>query len=274
MTGIEEWLDENAKRAYPFRDDADFTTDSGYSVPTWCLLDLFVSDSSVHADSASVPVFRLEKMVVTEAEGDGNFDIELVFSKDGRESFSTTAAYRKDREFAYIRQTAFADSSSGIPELCMMVRSVGGAAGLEHPFDIPVGEHPLSNPPEILPSRVAFLPNGVGLYRLQAGGEQASGVVHLRDGSNCTLRIRNGQIVMSVGRGLGTGFVCTLPEDDEGGANMGALLMLNGQRSDTNGNITVAGGEGVTVSSGSFEGIPGVVLKAGKTVDNIARPLG
>lgn len=270
--GIVEWLDANASRAYPFVENSDFRTESGYEVPAWCLLDVFVSNSAI---GSGRNLYELVEMVVKEADsGEDDRDIELVFSGTDGSTFSTFAAWRKGKEFAYIRQTAFLNANPGIPELCTMVRAVGGAAGLEHPFDVPVGTHRLVNAPALLQSRQAAVPGGLGLYRLQAG-ESVSGEIHLADGSNCTLRIRNGQVVMSVGRGLGTGFVCTLPDDyDDEGRNRGALLMVNGQRSDTNGNITVAGGEGITISAGSSGNVPGIVVRADKTVDNIARPLG
>ena len=86
--GVAEWLDSNASRAYPFVENSDFRTESGYEVPLWCLLDVFVSNSAVDAGRN---LYELAEMVVKEADsGEEDRDIELVFSGADGSAFSTS----------------------------------------------------------------------------------------------------------------------------------------------------------------------------------------
>jgi hypothetical protein len=126
-------------------------------------------------------------------------------------------------------------------------------------------------PRRILGSRCIVRPGGFGIDSLwldkpETGQIGATGMVHLRDGYNTSLRVVGNAVELRISDRSGLGYEC--PEDD----SCDAIYFINGQRADTNGNFSIMGGPGVSVSSGIYNGIPAVIVRTDASVDSYAKP--
>ena len=132
------------------------------------------------------------------------------------------------------------------------------------------GEYVLETPAEFLRSRVLSVPYGIGVDTLTCGGVTAIGDIRVVDGRNSSLDIVGNDLVLSLKKGLGDGVACS--DLGLGGVcpdgNM--LYYINGQKADSSGNIDILAGEGITVTTGTFRGIPAVIVCTSPVVNNFA----
>ena len=228
MAGIRyaEWLNRNSARAFPFREDSDMRcSGSGPArLPDDFLLDMRLVASGVDRPESGA---RLAKVVVA----DGVCTASFTF---GDRSFELS-----------VREPGFAScSSNGLYARAFIGRIPESAV--------------MTNPPEILPSRILVFPDKCGVDVLSVGGVSAAGVIRVEDGVNTELRVRGKSVILKIGSGLGDEEPC--PEYVASGAKL--VHYLNGQRADSNGNLTLFGGDGTIVSTGKYKGIPAVIVKA------------
>lgn len=132
------------------------------------------------------------------------------------------------------------------------------------------GVYTLCHPAEFLRSRVISIPYGIGVDTLTCGSTTGCGEVRVADGHNTSLDIdNNNNLVLSIKKGLGLGVVC--PGSYGGTLCDGSMLYyLNGQKADSSGNIDILAGEGITVSTGTFNGIPAVIVCTSPLVNSFA----
>lgn len=228
-TTLSEWLDRNAHRAFPFVEDSDLSCGDGRVLPLSAVLD------------ARVCLFS----------GDARGDVRLRSVSAGP-SLSVTLLV--DGSELVLSGAGNVLMSLGEDVSARLVCSPEGLSG----------DYVLKTPAKILESRVLCIPCGIGVDRLQVGDKTATGDIRVQDGHNTTLDIVGGRLVLKVGYGLGKGPVCT-----GGHADRGALLRyLCGQKADSDGNIQLVGDEGVSVSAGTYKGIPAVIVSTSGPVNN------
>lgn len=230
---LQEWLNRNAYRAFPFVEDTDFSCSDGNVLPKSVVLD------------ARFCMFDLgcETPVLTQASiyTDGTVELHLrINGKDvelGPGSGFMTYADEASMTFARIAVGSQA--------------ALSGLAGL----------YRLNTPAPFLSSRTMCIPYGIGADTLSSGGVEAVGEVRVEDGYNSTLDIRANNLVLNVRKGAGRGVDCALPGDDEALVCDGSVLrFLNGQKADSDGNIQIMGGDGISVVSGTYKGMPAVII--------------
>lgn len=228
----QEWLNRNAYRAFPFEEDSDFSCESG-EFPAGLVLDMRVCSFSLGP---------AEVRLVSAEVGDS---VSLVFSCHG-----TT--------FEASGSSSFLSGSKG--DVSWRVFISDATEGFR-------GSYALKNPPRLLPSRIVDIPFGVGVDTLRCGDSVAIGEVEVEDGYNTTLDIHDNDLRLRIGDGIGRGRKCPDYKDDL--VCEGALLYyFNGQKADSDGNISITGGAGVSVGRGTYDGIPAVIVKTDARVDS------
>ena len=236
---MQEWLNLNAHRRFPLVDDSDLSCESGVELPNAALLDarfcMFgVTDGNVLLKSASIH---------------GGV-VSLSFALPGID------------DPAVIESRGFCAWSSSDFSARVYTGSPESLDGLD-------GDYVLRKPARILRSRVLSVPFGIGADTLSCGRVSACGDIRVADGHNTTLNISKNNLVLGLRRGAGLGVSCPDVEQSYlcGGS---ALYFLNGQKADSNGDIGIYGGEGITVSSGTYMGIPAVIVCTSKAVNRFA----
>lgn len=117
----------------------------------------------------------------------------------------------------------------------------------------------LSNPAKFLRSRVISIPYGIGADTLSDGTSSAWGDVQVEDGINTTLHVSDNNLVLNIRKGIGAGTEC--PRETGSSTCEGRVLYyLAGQKADPDGNLDIIGGEGVSVKTGTFKGMPAVIV--------------
>ena len=269
-----EWLSSNAGRPFPMKDGSDFSTASGGTLPMGVMLDFraVIVTSERTGGKATV---RLQKVLLAQLD-DGTGHVELSFLLEGVSLASPNALTQtmsarvpvgglsvvRSRSVLH-RQAVFGgESRSGVPEIVDVMAVVG------FPVDAMPGQYFMDDPPEIVPSRVLQIPGGIGVDTLVVDGQPLTGVVRVIDGLNTTMRISEGAVVLDVDYGIGKGYAC--PELKDVGCRF--VKYVNGQRAASDGDFSIAGGEGISVSSGSWGDIPAVVVSASSSVGEFALP--
>lgn len=289
--GRNEWLSENAYRAFPFVEDSSFTADDGVEMPIALVRDFRCvavplsrsgSDFSVRLSGFRAFVSGWEAEVevtfsVPCMSGDVDPGSPHGFSMLARIPFSGPGFAEARASWGYSGMPE-SDGTRAIGAMCVLgvpVSADGGAVAenLGSAFD---GEwHMFSDGPRVLGTRSVFIPGGIGVDSLlmkrsesSAELDAAMGDVHVRNGRNTVFRIRNGALYLTSYAGAGEGFDC----GDSGGDERCAYIhYINGQHAGTDGDFRIVGGEGVSVGSGSYNGIPGVTITTGAMVNEFAK---
>ena len=232
-----EWLDGNSGRAYPFREDSDMSVVGGVV--------------SVLPNS-----FLLDMRVVSTGRRPG--DARLLAASVSGDSVSATLSIGG----GLFEISGKAGGRSVVRDGTLSVSAAFGEHGL------PDGFYRMARPPSILCTRVVALPFSAGIDRIVCGGVAAHGDIHVANGRNTELNIVGGRLRLDIGRGLGLGMPCD--GDPAVGMPCGRrpVLYLNGQKADSDGNMGIFGGEGVSVSSGEYGGIPAVVVRESAEIGN------
>lgn len=266
--GIDEWLSSNAGRAFPLREDADLSVIGG-TLPNGLLLDFrAVVVPSVWNGSQDVSV-KLRSISVSDSQ-DGMKSVRASFSLyTGGVSMAVPNAITAwlSAEVApggWSRRRARSVSArSGMaPEVVDVSVVLGCPVGVEN------GEYTLSTPQEISTDRILYIPGGIGIDTLKIGSTEVHGRIHVHDGMNTTLSVLGGELVLDVGYGIGKGYAC--PPGLEDACDF--IRYVNGQRAAGDGDFSIVGGEGVSVSSGEWNGMPAVVVTTNSTVNEFAKP--
>ena len=234
-----DWLNANRFRAYPFVNDEGLVF-KGRRIPDCVLLDCLVFDTR--------PLDHVPKLVFA------GFDIEeqrtvVSFSYDGI-----------DAEYSI---------SGDYPSGVVSVKSSGAGGAPNQAFDIKLvfSEHKYilehvglgswrfngiitpTNIVSVRASGVSGLSVGGSAYVGQPG--TATGVVKLEDGFRTMPTVRNGKVVVRVGRKYGLD-PCTYAgrEVDTDAKCEDHMLFFCGQNAIDSGNVVLKGGPGVSVSQG------------------------
>lgn len=231
---MQEWLNRNSSRAFPLVDDADMSCVGGTTLPNSILLDLRVCFFGTEK-----PDVRLVSATVSGGSA------KLVFSCAGSEVevSGSGLVHRTSGDMSWHGYLAGEDALSDVE-----------------------GEYTLLRPVPLSPARVVDMRYGVGVDALSCGDRQATGVVRVSDGYNTELDIHGNSLRLRVGDGLGKGTKCIEHADDYicDGA---VLYYLNGQKADSDGNISLKGGNGIRVASGTYRGIPAVIVLTDSSVN-------
>ena len=268
--GMAEWLNENAYRAFPFEEDSDRRCTDGTIVPDWLVLDakamLFSRKRSypVDGDRVGLKWFSVTKAGRSDA---ASIDVGIVARIGGgemevRHSFPSVPG-----------AVSHVDLKPNVIPTAMYFRIsmfMGAPATFEGADPSLFGRHELPSPLWICRSRCIVWPGGFGMDsvwtdRGASGLDGATGMVHLRNGNNTSLRIAGGAVELSISEDAGYGYECPDEKCD-------AIYFINGQRADTDGNFSIVGGDGVEVSAGSYDGIPAVIVRTNSVVDSYAKP--
>lgn len=228
-----EWLNRNAYRAFPFEENSDFSCKDGKTFPLCLVLD---ARACLLGTSKEKDVFLKSAYIVED-------HAEVVLLYNGNSYVFSGGGSVLDGDVV-IRVT-----------MCGM----DALNGLE-------GEYELLNPPKLLASRVLSIPYGIGIYDLKAGDTVSTGKIRVADGHNTELDIVDNSLRLKIVKGAGKGVICG---DSKGDVCDGAILYyLDGQKADSDGSIWIKGDEGVSISSGTYKGIPAVFVKTSATIDS------
>jgi len=230
----QEWLNQNAYRAFPFEEDSDFSCSGGKTLPSSVVLDARVCmfgdrNSDVFLKSASVSEDGSVRLVLEAFDRDVHVSSERFIESDGEMSIRITYGDRESMSRLH-------------------------------------GEYVLLSPARMLRSRVLSVPYGIGVDTLSCGGTTSVGTVKTVDGHNTELDVYGNALRLKVLRGAGKGQIC--PDLRNEICHGRVLYYLNGQKSDSDGSIWIKGDDGVSVSSGTYKGIPAVFIKTSATIDS------
>lgn len=230
----QEWLNRNAGISFPLTADSDMSCSNGVVFPNSILLDMRVCFFGL-----SAPDVSLVSAVIREDRADLTFRCgERTFSVDGS---GMVKGASDDMSFmAYIADV-----------------------GVLKEF---VGSYPLLHPARIVPERVVDIRYGIGVDTLSCEGGSAIGEVNVADGYNTELDIHGNSLRLRIGDGLGKGTKCIKHSGDYA-CNGSVLYYLNGQKAGLNGSIAIQGGNGVKVSSGTYKGIPAIIVETDESVN-------
>lgn len=243
---FQDWLDRNAHRAFPLKENSNRACRGDKVLPNGLLL-----DARVCLFGQLEPPVRLARAIVA---GD---TVTVVFSIGGR-------------EFQVVSSGGFgvmSDENRGVS-----IRVWIGREAMES------GEYELIEPAEVISSRVMFVRHGIGVDTLtvaKSGAPVVSGWVEVEDGHNTTLTVANGRLSLNAQRGLGKGVICN-PEDYAQFLCDNVVFYINGQQPDSDGNFEIMAGAGVTVSTGKYisaDGqteVPAVIIATADSVNNFA----
>lgn len=259
-----EWLNQNAYRAFPFAEDSSALCTDGVYAPDWLVLD---AKAILAPDAAnrSVPPEQLAL---------ASFSIRSAGS--GAAFVGLSFRYRKPSSDGYEEESLSVFGTLGAGRMATLRYDDPPKASATFVVGTPVdrseidglaGDHELSEPRPVLPTRIVSYPGGFGMDALIVDrGSAVSGEVHLRDGYNTSLRIYDGRIRLSISGSEGLGYECP---DDPG---CDSIHYINGQRANSDGSFSIMAGEGTQVSTGTYEGIPAVFVTTTSLVDSYAKP--
>lgn len=237
---LQEWLNRNAYRAYPFEENTNFLCTNGKFLPKSLILDFrccIFDENCVEMAISEVNVLK---------NGEISLKIQLNGSNDDNSIILTT------KDGIAVKN----DENMSFRAICCKKERLNGF----------FGDFILKKPARILKSRILSIPYGIGVDTLSAGGVESTGIVNVGDGHNTSLDIRSNNLVLTVKKGLGKGAKCG--DDLDGPSECPTLYYINGQKADSNGNIQIKGGDGITVTSGTYKGIPAVIITTSATVNS------
>lgn len=240
-----DWLNQNRFRAYPFVNDARLLAD-GSRVPDCVLLDCLVVDTET---AEKVPVLTFNRYKVTENS------TTVEFTYNGTPYSYTLEGGSLSGEGSFVKINGSAKEEFQGPKI-----NISLVFSSHEYIKSSVGEGEWSFNGHILPSKVISV-RASGVEGIQTQGSYlvtdhdapgvASGVVHLEDGYRTQPVIQNGVVQVKVGNNYGID-PCYYP----GAAAMekqdceSLLLYFCGQNAINSGNITITGGDGVSISQG------------------------
>lgn len=231
-----EWLNRNAYRAFPFEENSDFSCSNGCVFPLGAVLDMRIC------------LF-----------GEKNSDVLMTGASILDDGAVVLTLHVLDRDISI-------SSSDGPDDLHDDEMSVRVTYGSKQDLVQFGGDFPFVHPVRLLSSRVLSIPYGIGVDDLTAGDTTSTGVIRVADGHNTELDVVDNALKLKIEKGAGKGVMC-------GGVNSevcdGAILYyLDGQKADSDGSIWIKGNEGVSISSGTYKGIPAVFVKTSQTIDS------
>jgi hypothetical protein len=273
-----EWLNENAYRAFPFEEDSSKVFSDGVEMPNWVLLDakavLTPRRYSVNIENEWVGVKEVQFGF------SGNIDnpdtiMRILFSVYTDEWDPTTTNFMTSWMILHpgvVQRHELVGYTPGYNNTARITIFTGA------PTSFPIDEkllpasatyavHQFDTPRRILDSRCIKRPGRFGIDALIGDEGSANGIVHLRDGNNTSLRIRNDSIELLIGENEGLGYACRDPSSDGAG-----IYFINGQRANTDGSFSISGGDGVQVSTGTYEEMPAIIVRTNSVVDSYAKP--
>ena len=231
---MQEWLNRNSNRSFPLLEDADLSCENEAVFPNAILLDFRVCFFGTEK-----PDVKLVSAVVS---GDS---ADLTFSCAGHE---------------------FHASGSGIVSGEAEDMSFRGYLASKNDIGQYAGEYILNTPAPLSPGRVVDLRYGVGVDTLSCGENIATGAIRVADGYNTELEIHQNSLQLRIGDGLGKGTKC-IEHSDDYICDGRVLYYLNGQKAGSDGSIFLQGGNGVRVTSGTYKGIPAVIVLTDENVN-------
>lgn len=278
MTKAVEWMNQNAYRAFPFVEDSSGECTDGTVVPDWLILDAMKMYIGYNRFVSPPPHFM--ELVSFEfpfhpstTGGDGWFQIYVrhnVRRPNGTIFSHDHIVYGVARLDTISMGTMASVNNAAEPSGQDFVKfSFGAPTSWSTVPDSFFGvKHVLKTPRPFLNSRCLFRPGGLGVSAFWVLGDNTTPVgphkVLLRDGYNTTLRIHGGKIVLDVGKNIGLGTQCVNTHDDD----LGGIYMIDGVHADSNGDFSIYGGPGISVSSGKYNDIPAVVVSVSGSVDS------
>lgn len=275
-TSTMEWLNYNRHRAYPMRRDEWREKASPESGLDCVLLDALAFNS----DSAGGEELMLDRVVV------GVSQTEVYMSYAGKEFKLTLSGGETSGEGSFeCEKIAIPGSGARGASLSLSLSS--------HLYikDI-LGEGEWELGCRVLESRIVRLTNGFGVDAVRTNGSagvpghvsaaDASGEVVLEDGYRTSPVIYNGKVLVRVGTRFGID-PCKYPHDDDETYDCRSpLFFFCGQNAVNNGNVSLVGGAGVSVSqgrsyrvkSGTCAGklVPCIEIKAGRELLDMYKP--
>lgn len=279
--GRNEWLSENAYRAFPFVEDSSFVADDGVAMPLAVVRDFrCVWVPRARQRQGDHPPFRVSLSsfsISRESDaGSGLFRVSASFSMSsgfdgGRCEVSLSAGGIGPGCFS-MAMSSVHEPDAGLLGHAEVMCVLGVPVGFGGAVAEVSGTHRFSAGPEVLCSRTVFVPGGFGADSISMESDDrepkaSRGVVHVRDGLNTRFYIRRGELYLEVGNGFGAGYDC--PEVMNECVN---LHFINGQRAGSDGDFQIVGGDGVVVGSGDFNGIPAVTVTTSSSVNEFAMP--
>ena len=229
---IQDTLSENKHRRYPFVEDSD----TG-QLPDWVLLDIRLVDTNYTGERSH--------LACKKARVDDN---EIVLSFEYAKNDNKTVF-----DLSCTVGSGISVGTKTVTPGCVVKYAMFGG-GSEYSLSADFFESVFNA--EIIRSRLILLDRRLFVKTL--GG--CTGVVHIVDGYNTSAKTVNGTITVTAGNGLGLGADCTQPEDAFDCTK--ALLFVNGQHADTQGNININGGPGITVQTGRMAYVNGSLVPA------------
>jgi hypothetical protein len=236
---FQEVLSANKHRVYPFYEDSNLG-----NLPEWMLLDIrFVNSTYLGDDHGS----------------------RLVCSKFKKEGERVTLFFEYSNSGETKEMTIPVDLGSDIvvgikrPDLTSACKFAVYGGGSEYSMDLSDGEYSVGA--TVLASRTI----DIGINRKLGSIGGATGVIHVVDGYNTTARIAGNTLNIDVSDGIGLGEPCYDDDSDDDTEEFScnnALLFINGQHADSNGNINIAGGPGIVVQTGRTALVHGSVIPA------------
>ena len=269
-----EWLNANAHRAFPFYDNAG-------KAPYWMLLDFRAFSctdwqggpaNDEYYFPCSLDYFKIE----LSPERQDGISVSMRFRYYNRTDLeiSTEGAvpFGETRRVVY---TTPPPHSGGLG-YHRIYAVIGTPANLDEyraTFDQHLDGIWINADLPVLKSRCIRLPGSVGVDEIKTNtkGGSITSKVYVRDGYNTSFRIENGKLYLTVGQNEGKGFECKDPEAEDPYGGDSYIHSINGERPDSSGNMVIKGGEGITVSSGEYNGIPAVIIKASSLVDSLVK---
>ena len=246
---LQEWLNRNSYRAYPFIENTNFSCVDGKSLPNSVILDarfcifgttqvlVLLQSVEITADMVSV------SLILRETEPDIKETIITVTSENSILSYSNSEGTLSLRIISNTKQNL---------KDC-------------------IGKYELNTPAQFLESRIMCIPFGIGVDTITAGGTTATGIIKVTNGTNSVLNIRRNNLVLNIGKGLGEGVNCQELEDVPVMTCDGSIIrFINGQQADSDGNIQIFGGDGIAVVSSTFQGIPAIIILPSSEVTGFA----
>ena len=239
-----DWLNGNRFRAYPFVNDGGLLM-NGKRIPNCVLLDCLVFDTR---DLGHIPELIFTEIDVTEEK------TEVSFAYDGNDfSFTLKSQEEFENEVYGTESFVVLKDPCGLPSDKVYLRLTASS----HAYILKeAGTGNWKFHGKILPTKViSGRVSGVSSISVNGSlgegvGGQARGLITLKDGYRTMPTIRNGRIVVNVGRKFGEDPCHHVFEDVGRTVCSDQMLFFCGQTADARGNVVLQGGKGVSVTQG------------------------
>lgn len=256
---LQEWLNRNSYRAYPFIENTNFSCINGKSLPNSVILDarfcifgtkqalVLLKSIEITVDTIVASLILREVEIETETEPEAEPDI--------KETIITVTSVGSILSYS---------NSEGTLSLRIISNNKQNLKDC-------IGKYELNTPAQFLESRVMCIPFGIGVDTITADGTTATGIIKVANGTNSVLNIRRNNLVLNIGKGLGEGVKCQELEDVPVMTCDGSIIrFINGQQADSDGNIQIFGGDGIAVVSSTFQGVPAIIILPSSEVTGFA----